>query len=71
MLLLDGSKDISSFGDRHSGRVETFLLDAETNLMETYVNITSEELEIFLQSEINGESYILVCLREMSIKRKF
>lgn len=24
-------------------------LDAETNLMETYVNITSEELEIFLQ----------------------
>lgn len=24
-------------------------LDAEINLMETYVNITSEELEIFLQ----------------------
>ena len=46
-------------------------LDAETNLMETYVNITSEELEIFLQVRDKGRVVNLPVVFKRDVDRRF
>lgn len=46
-------------------------LDAETNLMETYVNITSEELEIFLQVRDKGRVINLPIVFKRDVDRRF
>ena len=46
-------------------------LDAETNLMETYVNITSEELEIFLQVRDKGRVVHLPVVFKRDVDRRF
>lgn len=46
-------------------------LDAETNLMETYVNITSEELEIFLQVRDKGRVINLPVVFKRDVDRRF
>ena len=46
-------------------------LDAETNLMETYVNITSEELEIFLQVRDKGRVVNLPVVIKRDVDRRF
>ena len=46
-------------------------LDAETNLMETHVNITSEELEIFLQVRDKGRVVNLPVVFKRDVDRRF
>ena len=46
-------------------------LDAETNLMETYVNITSEELEIFLQVRDKRRVINLPIVFKRDVDRRF
>ena len=46
-------------------------LDAETNFMETYVNITSEELEIFLQVRDKGRVINLPVVFKRDVDRRF